>query len=231
MNYFLNHIGKPIIVKLSGEIDIYGTLLDKGSDILVLYNGKDYLYIPLLHIQRIIFEPSDEITSQYNIFPLKKKDVSKEEFPIQYDSSISLRKTLQHAKGMFIEIAVSSNQTLHGYVTHIMNNYFVFYSPVYKTTFIPFQHLKWLIPYEVNQSPYCLTREELPLQPSTMPLARTFEEQLKRLIGKMIILDLGNAQEKIGKLEHVHDAFIELTIARNETVYLSLLHIKAVHCP
>jgi hypothetical protein len=230
---FQSYIGKCIRVTLSGEIQVLGILIDKGLDLLVLYNGEDFLYIPSLHIQRISFQPTDlEEIQRFQQFSSSSEHSNKDALLIPADSSsISLRKTLQHAKGLFTEIFVTSNQTLHGYITHIMNNYFVFYSPVYKTIYIPFQHVKWVIPYPDYQTPYNLTKQELPLQPSTTPLSRTFEEQLKKLIGKMVVFDLGHQQMKVGKLVHIQDNFIELTVARNESIYLHLAHIKTVHCP
>lgn len=232
---FQSYLGKPIQLTLSGEIIVTGILIDKGTDILVVHTPEDFLYIPLLHIQRISFTPSqpEEFQRlQTSVNSATNYLSSKEDLPISTDSNtISLRKTLQNAKGLFTEIFVTSNQTIHGYVTHIMNNYFVFYSPVYKTMYIPFQHLKWLIPYNPDQAPYDLTKKDLPLQPGSVGLARTFEEQLKKFIGKIIVFDLGTHQHKVGKLINIENNQVELTIARNETIFLNLQHIKTLHCP
>jgi hypothetical protein len=142
---------------------------------------------------------------------------------------MSLRKVLTSAKGMFTEIYVTSNQPLHGYITSIMNNYFVFYSPVYKTMLISLNHLKWLIPYTYNQRPYSLTNEDFPLKPVPFSLARSFDIQLEKHIGELVIFNIGDNPNLIGKLQSVQDSFIELITARQEAVYLNLSHIKTIH--
>ncbi|WP_028400424.1 hypothetical protein [Ectobacillus panaciterrae] len=226
-----SYLRNPITVTLSGEIAIYGILLEIGSDLLVLYNGKDYVYLPLLHIQRIAPTIPEDVV---NLIKITSEDhpITSEDHPIASDSSsLSFRKILQNSKGLFTEIFAVSNQTMHGYVIHIMNNYFVFYSPVYKTIYIPFQHVKWIIPYPEQQTPYHLTKQELPLQPSNVPLARTFEEQLKKFIDKIVVFDLGHQHMKIGKLVSIQNNFVELVVARNETIHVHLSHIKTVHCP
>ncbi|MBO9128318.1 DUF2642 domain-containing protein [Bacillus sp. 165] len=231
---FQSYLRKPIQLTLSGEIILTGVLIDIGTDILVVYTQENFLYIPFLHIQRISFTLSqpEEFQRLQTSTSSTKDSVNYEDLPISNDSNtISLRKILQNAKGLFTEIFVTNNETIHGYVTHIMNNYFVFYSPVYKTMYIPFQHLKWLIPYGPDQVPYDLKKQDLPLQPASVGLARTFEEQLKKFIGKIVVFDLGAHQHKVGKLISVENNQVELTIARSETIFLNLHHIKTLHCP
>ena len=57
---------------------------------------------------------------------------------------------------------LAGNAPIHGYVTSVMNDYIVFYSPVYKTVYISLKHLKWLIPYKENQVPYALNKMNSP---------------------------------------------------------------------
>lgn len=217
---FTSFIGETIRLELSGNQFLHGILIDKGSDILVIYDGKQFLYIPDFHVQSMSFHNVDEI------------DISEpEESPVfEQSEAISLRKVLYNAKGMFAEIFVTS-QSLHGYITSIMNNYFVFYSPVYKTMCIPLQHLKWLTPYNEGQNPYGLSQQDLPLRPSNITVARTFEEQLKKFIGKIVVFDIGKSRNRIGKLGSIDSNLIELVLANNETICLNLHHIKTVHFP
>lgn len=77
-----------------------------------------------------------------------------------------------------------------------MNDYFVFYSPVYKTMFISMNHVKWLIPYPQDAAPYSLSNQHLPVNPVSMPLARTFESQCERLENHIIVIDGGDNDEK-----------------------------------
>ncbi len=41
----LNKVLEKIYVKLIGEKRFKGVLIDVGNDIVVLYNGQDYVYI------------------------------------------------------------------------------------------------------------------------------------------------------------------------------------------
>jgi hypothetical protein len=215
LNILENYIHQTMTLHLAGRIKIDGILIEVGSDIIVLYNGEEYMYIPTTHVLHIKKSVESEI-----ILPTDEIDSLKE---------ISLRKILVNAKGLFTEIFVTPSQSIHGYITNVLSDYFVFYSPVYKTMFIPFHHLKWLTPYQNNQIPYGLEREMLPVHPSNMNLSRTFEIQLQKLIGKIIIIDLGIEAYQIGQLVAIHKSFIEIITARQETVFIPMNHIKTVH--
>jgi hypothetical protein len=214
-------IGKYVKLEISGKKFISGLLIDIGSDLWVVFNGYDYLYIPTVHIQNWQYLKQDEIDEiTFNTEPT----------PIfNNNEEISLRKTLTAAKGLFTEIYVTSNQTLHGYIINIMNNYFVFYSPIYKTMFISLNHLKWLIPYTNNQRPYGLSNANLPVNPSNITFARSFEVQIDKLIGELIVFNIGENQNVIGKILGIRNNFVELISAKEDPVYINLQHIKTVH--
>ncbi|ENQ3078346.1 DUF2642 domain-containing protein [Bacillus multifaciens] len=227
MLHLQKYINQPIQVTISGELlPFEGIMIDKGSDIIVLYDGEKYMYISSLHIQHLtplteslLFE---NLTIPESLLP---QDM------LSTESTISLRKTLQVAKGQFIELALSHEHFLYGYVTHIMNDYFVFLSPVYQTLYIPFHHVKYLIPYQEAETPYGLERERLSPAVSKLTLARTFSEQLKKLKQHIVLLDLGIQAYKVGKLTEVTDSQIELITARNQHFHFNLYHIKTVHFP
>ncbi|MFC4401714.1 DUF2642 domain-containing protein [Gracilibacillus xinjiangensis] len=208
-------LNQTITLYLSGKWKIEGLLIGAGSDVLVIYNAGELFYIPTAHVQQIRECRDDEISFDNEDIDLLK--------------DISLRKVLMNAKGMFTEIFVSPSQPIHGYITNVLNDYFTFYSPVYKTMFIPFNHLKWLIPYKENQTPYGLVKEQLPLHPSFMNLSRTFEIQLQKLIGKIVMVDLGAEPYQIGQLINVHTNIIEMVNAKQKTVLLPVNHIKTIH--
>jgi hypothetical protein len=136
-----------------------------------------------------------------------------------------------NAKGMFSEIYISGNQSIHGYLTTVMNDFFVFYSPVYHTVIVSLHHLKYLVPYNPNVTPYTLTSEQFPLKPSPITLARTFDQQLRKLIGEFVVLDLGENPNKIGVLKNVDQSIIELATASGASVLLHFDHVKTVHLP
>ena len=220
---FIDLIGKTIEVEISRDIFLKGTLLDSGLDIIVMYDDKNqhFLYIPIVHVQQL----KETI--------LDKKDPSYQrpsERPIETDL-ISFRKALMIAKGLFVQVYVTGNKSIHGYLTSIMNDYFVFHSPVYKTMFIAMKHVKWLIPYPPNATPYSLNNEHLPFQPVTTPLARSFDEQLKKFENQLVIIDGGENTEQIGLLQKVRNNKVILITAERETVYRNVEHIKTIQLP
>jgi hypothetical protein len=217
-----DHVGNYIKLELSGNKPISGILIDIGSDLWVIYNGYDYLYIPTVHIQNWKFPKKEEIDEIITL--------SDDQSPIfNPNEEISLRKTLTAAKGIFTEIFVTSKQAIHGYIISIMNNYFVFYSPIYKTMFISLNHLKWLIPYTNNQRPYGLSNANLPVNPSNITFARSFEVQIEKLIGSLIVFNIGENENGMGKVMGIKNNFVELLTAKGDPVYLNLQHIKTVH--
>lgn len=222
MKKLQNLIGQKVELELSGGNIFKGSLVDLGQDIIVLFNGKDYFYIPFLHIHHLRLNTQIELDMDEN------PSVS----PINDDTSaISYRKTLINAKGRFIEIFVTGNKSVHGYITNVLNDYFAFYSPVYKTMLISLNHLKWLIPYQSDITPYTLGNEELPVKPIKIPLQRSLEEQLKKMEGNLAVIDLGDHPLKIGLLKKAQDNFVELVVAGGGTVYWKVPHIKSIHIP
>jgi hypothetical protein len=224
MSDFAHLIGKNVDVEISGKNYCNGILVDAGLDIIVVYDNtaSSFYYIPVVHIQRL---KETRIEETFGFGPPPEK-------PIESDShSISFRKILTNAKGQFVQIYVTGNKSIHGYLTSIMNDYFVFYSPVYKTLFISMDHVKWLIPYEQDATPYSLSNQHLPVNPISVPLARTFEEQCKKLENQIIVIDGGNNSEKIGLLHKVDNNRLSLITAEREMVYWSLQHVKTVHLP
>jgi hypothetical protein len=220
---FIDLIGKTIEVEISRDIFLKGTLLDSGLDIIVMYDDKNqhFLYIPFIHVQKLKETILDEEDSSYQ---------PPSERPIETDP-ISFRKALMIAKGLFVQVYVTGNKSIHGYLTSIMNDYFVFHSPVYKTMFIAMKHVKWLIPYPPNATPYSLNNEDLPLMPVSTPLARSFDEQLKKFENQLVIIDGGENTEQIGLLQKVRNNKVILITAEREMVYRNIEHIKTIQLP
>jgi len=220
---FIDLIGKTVEVEISRDIFLKGTLLDSGLDIIVMYDNKNqhFLYIPIVHVQQLKETILDKEDPSYQ---------PPSERPIETDL-ISFRKALMIAKGLFVQVYVTGNKSIHGYLTSIMNDYFVFHSPVYKTMFIAMKHVKWLIPYPPNATPYSLNNENLPLLPVSTPLARSFDEQLKKFENQLVIIDGGENTEQIGLLQKVRNNKAILITAERETVYRNIEHIKTIQLP
>jgi hypothetical protein len=218
---YQNLIGQTVTLELVGKKILNGNLIDVGSDIVVLFSGNDFVYVPLFHIKNTCINQNND------------EDIpSPDESPnLDSDDELSLRKVLTLAKGIFTEIYVTGKQSLHGYIISIMNNYFIFYSPVYKMMFIPINHLKWLTPYSIDKRPFGLNNQDFPVRPLNVTLARSFDVQLEKLKGTLVVFNSGEDPSLIGKLLKVEDGFIELLTAREEIVYINFHHIQTVHQP
>ncbi|MFD2617717.1 DUF2642 domain-containing protein [Terrilactibacillus laevilacticus] len=221
MKKFKKFIGEFVVLHLLDHEVLKGILIDVGSDLIVIFNGVDFVYLPFNHIDMIDFsnEENEDI-----IFP---KDV-----PIgEKEETLSLRKILNNARGILSEVFISNDKSLHGYVSNVMNDYIVFATPVYKEVLIPLQHLKRLIPYHQNEKIYDLADGVFPLKPTIQSYARTFEQQCKKYVNQLVVFDLENSSHKIGKITKVENSQIECIIARNKTIYLNFNHVKSAHVP
>lgn len=214
-------IGQKIELVVSGrpQMDI-GILVDVGDDILVYTARRRYFYVPLKHLHYARAAVHDMMTMETEV-----------ENPIEHrqGESISYRKTLLNARGSFIEIEVAGNYSLSGYITSIMNDYFVFYSSVFHTVYVSLDHLKAIIPYPADVTPYSAENVHLTVKPSPLTLSRVFEQQLKKLEGSMVILDLGGMPDKVGLLQSVEQGFLTLVTAAGELIVWNVNHIKSAH--
>jgi hypothetical protein len=213
-------VGKQVKVEVSGKNSCKGILIDLGLDILVLYDGQQYLYIPLVHVQHLEFDSSpDEEIENPNQVPFDHQT-----------ENISYRKILNHARGRFVEMYVTGNQSIHGYITTLMNDYFVFYSPVYKTMYISLHHVKWLIPYQSHVAPYSLSTPSVPFHPAPATLPQTVHDLCKMFEGKLVIFDLGDHPNKTGLLNKMdtNNSLIELVIANGEKIFWNVQHLKTI---
>ncbi|WP_337099651.1 DUF2642 domain-containing protein [Paenibacillus sp. YIM B09110] len=214
-------LGHNVELIVSGNQElIRGRAVDFGQDILVLYTGKQFMYIPLIHMKQMR-------VSEQGIDSIVVPDLPFD----SYSDPISYRKILMNSKGMFSEIYITGSKSIHGYVTTVMNDFFVFYTPVYHTVIVSLQHLKYLIPYEPHATPYSLTAAQFPLKPSPITLARTFDQQLRKLIGEFVVLDLGDNPNKTGVLRDIDQNMIELVTASGDAIFLHFDHVKSIHVP
>lgn len=217
MNVYQENVGRSLIVELPGTKQ-EGVLVDYGEDITVLYNGQKYLYIPVKHIRSFRLNPlhnKEQVNSAGVPFPLTI-------------GNISYREILNEAKNLFIEIAVVGNVLTYGTIADILDDYFIFVSPVYQTLLVPIEHLKWLALVNRNQSYYSLSREAISMVSQCRKPAAKFKEQLKRLEGKFILLDMGNNPYKIGLLKSVNDETLQLITAEDEAVFYSIRHLQVL---
>lgn len=224
MSDFQVLIGKNIEIEISGGHIIRGMVIDLGLDIVVIYVGRNqtFLYIPVGHIQRWK-ETRTEENEEYS--PPGEKPLKTESL------TISFRNILTNAKGRFVEVYVSGNKSIHGYVTSIMNDYLVFNSPLYKTMFVSLNHVKWIIPYPEKATPYSQSVHSLHVHSTSVPLARSFGEQCKRIRNQFVIIDGGVNKENIGFLQDVQHNHLQLISADGDTINHNIEHVKTIHLP
>ncbi|OPH57585.1 hypothetical protein BC351_03415 [Paenibacillus ferrarius] len=217
MMIFNLYIGKLVHIELLGDRDKMGYLIDAGSDIIVIYMDKKYVYLPITHIKNI------ELNTEDNANQDAPPD------PISQTGHINFVGVLHNAVDRFVEIYLSDHQTLHGYVKYIAQDYLVFYSALYPKLYIPIIHIKWISPYESHQTPYSMNQKNWTTDTadsSLDTLPPTFGQVLKGLEGEMICLDAGLHASQIGLLEKMNDSFIELVTADENKLHFNVQHIR-----
>ncbi len=141
---------------------------------------------------------------------------------------LSLQSILENAKGSFTEIYVSGVHSLHGYILNILSDYLVFFSPVFGTVLVHLKHLKYLHPYPTEITPYALKQEALQTNQPNVSTEPTFLQQLQKIEGNFIMLDLADQSHKAGLLKTVQAPMIELVSSNNENIFSMIEHIQMV---
>ncbi|WP_427181362.1 DUF2642 domain-containing protein [Paenibacillus sp. TC-CSREp1] len=215
-------LGKTIEFELSGcKLPIQGEVIDVGEDIMVLYGNQRYIYVPLHHLQTMHFTRSEENTTSMDV-PAPDPEMD--------HNNISYRKVLMNARGKFSEISIGRRK-LHGYITSIMNDYFIFYSPLHQSVYVSIHHLKYIIPSPSNSRPFAMDHQHFPIQPSTISLSRTLDQQLQKMVGELVILNLDYKPEQTGLLKNVNDKLIEVIDAEGYTRFMHTSHVQTLHLP
>jgi len=213
-------LGKKVELKISGcKIPFIGELVDLGSDIIVIFSENRYVYTPVHHLQHLKLSTDSEDSS-----PADRE-------PLVDHTHISYRKMLMNSRGIFTEIDLGGPNPLHGYVTSIMNDYFIFFSPLYHSVYIPLHHVKYICPLPPNMTPSYLNQHLFQLQQPALPLSRTLDQQLEKFQNELVIFDLGESPLKAGMLKKVDNRIIELVEAGGNTILLHCDHIKSIHLP
>ncbi|NYF24936.1 DUF2642 domain-containing protein [Sporosarcina sp. JAI121] len=215
-------INEVVQIEVSGKKQLKGTVIDLGSDMIVLFNGIDFVYIPLVHIQNFAVDRDNEDDLKAPMeFPSIISDENNED--------LTFGEVLLKAKGKYVEIYVTGGHTLHGCISSIMSDYLVFDSPIYKTMYIALSHLKWLIPYSQNEKPYGLDDRKTTIQSDQELLPNTFEVQVEKLASEIVVFNIDGNKSFIGKLNNIEGQIVEIQTARKNSIYVNLQHIKTLH--
>ncbi|OLN21760.1 hypothetical protein BTO30_12935 [Domibacillus antri] len=221
MKRLKEYVGEPIHLDLTGKREVSGILIDFGSDVLVLCKQNEFLYLPLFHVREIRLlskEEADFLTPPETTDTLPLAD------------KLSLKEVLQTAsKGSFVELNMTAGQPVHGSITNVMDDYVVFFSPVYQMMLMPIQHIKWLIPYPASSRPYGFDHS-LSLVSSSAPkvYAATFADQIENVKGSFITLNIGEKECISGKFLHKDAHFITLMTVKEQKIHLNINHVKTV---
>ncbi|WFA83137.1 DUF2642 domain-containing protein [Paenibacillus amylolyticus] len=220
MELLTHWLGKSVELELSGcKLPIQGEIIDVGQDLIVVYGNQRFVYIPLHHVQSMHVGTADDSSM---IVPTPDPEMD--------HTNISYRKMLMNARGRFSEISIGG-KTLHGYITNIMNDYFMFYSPLYHSIYVSINHLKYIIPSPVNSTPYSLSKQHFPMQPSSMSLSRTLDQQLHKMIGELVVLNLGCKPYRAGLLKSADSHLLALVEADGTSLIMHTDHIQTIHLP
>lgn len=156
-------------------------------------------------------------------------DVSSTPF-IAQEESLSFTKILQNAKGLFVEISVCGNKSIHGYLNEVMTDYLVLHSPIYNTIYVALDHLKWLIPYPSSYTPFALSAESGTAKSSSVG-SQTFAELFHEGKGNKVVIDWSSPSERLGVIKAVSNNIVELIEIDGNSTLLHLAHVHTLYVP
>ncbi|AZN38694.1 DUF2642 domain-containing protein [Paenibacillus albus] len=224
MNEYASLIGEKVVLEISGKRLLPGRLIDVGSDIVVLLYQLRYLYIPFAHVHNLKADVSSGEGSESG------SQAEEPSIGLLVDQ-LNVAKIMQEAKGLFVEIYVSGNKSIHGYLNGVMNDYFTLYSPIHGTIYVALSHMKWLIPYPTSHVPYARSTGTAPMGQTQPSLAKNFEGTLKKEEGKMAVIDLSGASERIAVIKGVAGGIINVIDADGNSTLLNIAHVKTMVVP
>lgn len=216
----MQHLQKEIVaVKVSGGKALRGSVVDASNELIVLFAENQFVYLPFDHIHSLHIDRDNENNIQYpSEIPT---------FISQANQELTLKNILTLAKGNHIEITVAKNEPLHGVITSIMDDYFIFESPIYRTMFVSNRHLKCLIPH-LKQLPYGMNESEFQhlTKVSHPSVQNTFASQIAALKNHLVILNLGKDFSHIGRIKNINNQMIALEDGKSNLIYFNLSHVQ-----
>lgn len=208
-------------IEVSGGKLLKGSIIDFSSEIVVLFNGNDYLYIPVDHVKHLTVSSDEEDTISKPLEPPGIKNNSPNDI-------LTLKTVLNRAQGMYVEMYITGKVFLQGYISNIMADYIIFESPIYKTMYIALKHIKWIIPYSSNQHPYGLTKEDFPIDQYSIQLPQTIENLVKKIKDELVIINLGEKNHQSGKIVSISGQFVEVLTTRSVPYFININHIQTL---
>jgi len=221
----IQDFNKEIVkLEITGKKILKGIIIDSSSELVVLFNGKEFFYIPVSHIHEMKID-------YFNEDGLKiPSSVTQDKIFNETNEEMTFAKVLTKSLGTFLEIQVLNNQPFHGYISNILKDYIVFQSPIYKKMFIPIKHIKTIVPYSNNQKPYQLSDGEFSINLCNENFPNTFEAQIENFKNRLTVLNVGERNNFTGVITEVKGSIIEFRTAK-DNIYYNVQHIKTIHTP
>ncbi|AZN42683.1 hypothetical protein [Paenibacillus albus] len=219
MNELRSYINDKACIEVTGNRTVVGKLIDAGIDLLVMFDGQRYVYLPLSHVHSVKKTQKSE-DDQYDVNAIPQ---------VVQVEKITVAKVLKEATGLFVEIFVSGNKPDHGYLRSVKKDYLILHSPIYNTIYIALDHLKWLIPYPVNHVPFA--KSDSKLMPTAITTATTFDELLNTEVGNLVCIDFGSPSERIGVISDVNNGIINFVDVEGSNTLILSRHIKTIYVP
>ncbi|MBW7476223.1 YuzF family protein [Paenibacillus oenotherae] len=215
MSLFHPYMGKPVAIEVTeyrGK-GMNGLLIDIGEDYLVLHRESSYYYIALQHLHLLRADLDAQMLTP--------------SAPQWTASGSTFASLIIAAKGQFIELYLTGQQTLYGRILHIMDDYIVFDTVRHHISYIPAFHIKWFSP--ASSDGFLNTSPDSPA--TSLPFRQTWIEQLEVELGSVIVIDLGLRTDQVGRLHAIHQGIIELVTPDGLSKCWHAAHIKSVHLP
>lgn len=225
MKNLIQDFDKEIVkLEITGKKILKGIIIDSSSEIIVLFNGKEFFYIPVSHIHEMKID-------YYNEDGLKiPSSISQDRIINDTNEEMTFVKVLTKSLGTYLEMHVVNNQPFHGYISNILKDYIVFQSPIYKKMYIPIRHIKTLVPYSNKQKPYQLSNDQFSIKKFNENFPNTFEEQIGNFKNILTVLNVAEKNNFTGVITDVKGSIIEFQAAK-DNFYYNLQHIKTIHIP
>ncbi|ATP38736.1 DUF2642 domain-containing protein [Solibacillus sp. R5-41] len=226
MENLIQEFDKEIVkMEITGKKILKGKIIDNSSELVVLFDGKEFLYIPVCHIHEIKIDYFNE--DGLKIPSTFTRDINF----IGKNEEMTFLKVLTKSLGIYLEIHVLNNQPLHGYISNILDDYIVFQSPIYKMMFIPIRHVKIIVPNNQNQKPYLLSDGDFSINVSNENFPSTFDALIGILKNKLTVLNIGEKNNFTGLICEIKGTMIAFQTAKENIIYYNLQHIKTIHNP
>ena len=224
MNQIIQGLVQEIVrFEITGKKMVSGTLIDVGSDMIVLFNGMDFMYIPLDHIRNFETDRDNENNVQA---PTELPSIvavdNQDELSFEKVLGTSERETSRDfcvRPSIFAWNDHSHYEQLHCLpIPHLQNDV----------------HIPKIISNGSFPSPRAINymgRNTTSFSPQATneTFASSFDKQVEKYINKFVVLNINERESFIGIINNVEDQIVSFNQQKHPPVYLNMRHIKTFH--